>query len=58
MDENIQSANPKNIDEIEFSSSRKREEMKRLLAGTGRNIDEFGGFDIEIKPDRTREDTQ
>ncbi|MBD5304202.1 MAG: excinuclease ABC subunit UvrC [Bacteroides sp.] len=30
--------------------------MKNILAGTGRNIDEFGGFDIEIKPDRTQED--
>ncbi len=28
----------------------------KYLAGTGRNIDEFGGFDIEIKPDRTKED--
>ena len=30
--------------------------MKNLLAGIGRDIDEFGGFDIEIKPDRTKED--
>ena len=33
-----------------------REEIGRLLAGTGRNIDEIGGFDIEIIPDRTRDD--
>ncbi len=33
-----------------------REEVERLLAGSGRNIDEFGGFDIEIVPDRTRDD--
>lgn len=32
------------------------DENKNLLAGSGRNIDEFGGFDIEITPDRTRED--
>lgn len=30
--------------------------MKELLAGKGRKIDHFGGFDIEIIPDRTRED--
>lgn len=34
----------------------KENRISELLAGTGRNIDEFGGFDIEIKPDRTRED--
>lgn len=56
MDEIIKYENPKNIDETAQSSSRKKEEMKRFLAGTGRNIDEFGGFDIEIKPDRTKED--
>lgn len=27
-----------------------------LLASAGRKIDEAGGFDLEIKPDRTRED--
>lgn len=32
------------------------EDVRKYLAGTGRNIDEFGGFDIEIKPDRTKED--
>lgn len=31
-------------------------DLKELLKSTGRNIDEMGGFDIEIKPDRTRED--
>lgn len=30
--------------------------LRELLAGTGRKIDEFGGFDIEITPDRTAED--
>ena len=33
-----------------------RESVENLLASTGRKIDEVGGFDIEIKPDRTRED--
>ncbi|MDE6339424.1 MAG: excinuclease ABC subunit UvrC [Muribaculaceae bacterium] len=32
------------------------EELKNILAGTGRDIDEFGGFDLEIKPDRTADD--
>ena len=30
--------------------------LREILAGTGRKIDEIGGFDIEITPDRTRED--
>ena len=30
--------------------------LRDILAGTGRKIDEIGGFDIEIVPDRTRED--
>lgn len=30
--------------------------LRDILAGTGRKIDEIGGFDIEITPDRTRED--
>ncbi len=38
------------------SSSASRRNIRKLLAGTGRNIDEFGGFDIEITPDRTKED--
>ncbi len=33
-----------------------RERLDQLLAGFGRNIDEIGGFDIEIKPDRTPDD--
>lgn len=33
-----------------------KESREGMLAGTGRNIDEFGGFDIEIKPDRTPDD--
>lgn len=33
-----------------------RENIESLLASTGRKIDQVGGFDIEIKPDRTRED--
>lgn len=44
--------NTKNID----PSPQKENRVSELLAGTGRNIDEFGGFDIEIKPDRTKED--
>ena len=35
---------------------KEEKDMKNILAGMGRNIDEFGGFDIEIKPDRTQED--
>lgn len=38
------------------SAPQKENRVSELLAGTGRNIDEFGGFDIEIKPDRTKED--
>ncbi len=30
--------------------------LKELLAGHGRNIDEFGGFGIELTPDRTADD--
>ena len=30
--------------------------IDRLLADTGRDIDKMGKFDIEIVPDRTRED--
>ena len=33
-----------------------RREVAGLLAGWGRNIDEIGGFGIEITPDRTAED--
>ncbi len=33
-----------------------REEIGAVLAGYGRTIDEMGGFDIEITPDRTRDD--
>ena len=33
-----------------------RDAVDRLLADTGRNIDEKGTFDIEIVPDRTRDD--
>ncbi len=32
------------------------ERLNSLLAGFGRNIDEFGGFGIELVPDRTQED--
>ena len=31
-----------------------RREVENLLAGWGRNIDEMGGFGIEITPDRTQ----
>jgi len=48
---------PESIEENELKDAAMRDkEIKNLLAGTGRNIDEFGGFDIEIKPDRTKED--
>lgn len=47
--------NTENITNIE-PAPQKENRVSELLAGTGRNIDEFGGFDIEIKPDRTRED--
>lgn len=47
--------NTENTTNIE-PASQKENRVSELLAGTGRNIDEFGGFDIEIKPDRTRED--
>ena len=33
-----------------------RERIAELLASSGRNIDEIGGFDLEIVPDRTRDD--
>lgn len=33
-----------------------RENVECILASAGRKIDQVGGFDIEIKPDRTRED--
>lgn len=33
-----------------------RENVEGVLASIGRKIDQVGGFDIEIKPDRTRED--
>ncbi len=33
-----------------------REEIGAVLSGYGRSIDEIGGFDIEITPDRTRDD--
>jgi len=56
MDKNIEFVNADDsVDSIGVSSMRKIG-MKEFLAGTGRNIDEFGGFDIEITPDRTRED--
>ena len=32
------------------------ENLNGVLANTGRNIDEFGGFKIEITPDRTSDD--
>lgn len=33
-----------------------REKIEKLLIDSGRNIDELGGFNIEITPDRSRED--
>lgn len=51
-----QSGNP---DEVGVSSSAGEScRAGELLAGTGRSIDEYGGFDLEIRPDRTREDIQ
>lgn len=47
--------NTENTTNIE-PAPQKENRVSELLAGTGRNIDEFGGFDIEIKLDRTRED--
>lgn len=32
------------------------EKLRELLSSYGRDIDEFGGFDLEIKPDRTQKD--
>lgn len=36
--------------------SASRESVETLLASAGRKIDGVGGFDIEIRPDRTRDD--
>ncbi len=33
-----------------------KETERNILAGVGRDIDEFGGFELEIKPDRTPQD--
>ena len=33
-----------------------RENVEVVLASAGRKIDQVGGFDIEITPDRTRDD--
>lgn len=33
-----------------------RDRVEELLAGTGRDIDEFGGFELEIHEQRTRDD--
>lgn len=39
-----------------MNSDVSRESIEKLLINSGRSIDELGGFDIEITPDRTRED--
>lgn len=56
MDKNIEFVNADDSVDSAGVSSMRKIGMKEFLAGTGRNIDEFGGFDIEITPDRTRED--
>lgn len=43
----------KGISEVSVLTS--RSDIEEILAGTGRNIDEIGGFDIEISETRTRE---
>ncbi len=43
-------------EKTEITPSAKSEEIESLLAEVGRNIDEHGGFKLEITPDRTPED--
>ena len=38
------------------STDANKNTVESLLAATGRKIDEIGGFDLEVKPDRTRDD--
>lgn len=40
----------------EDTSATEESRLKELLAGYGRNIDEFGGFGIELVPDRNADD--
>ena len=56
VDEELSDSSEPTADSDEGKRVPTREEIGRLLAGTGRNIDEIGGFDIEIIPDRTRDD--
>ncbi len=47
----------KKSDEIDVvSSDVSLQSVEELLAGTGRDIDEFGGFGVEIKEKRSRDD--
>ena len=41
-----------NQEEVE-SPRLSKSQMQEILAGTGRNIDEIGGFDVEISEKRT-----
>lgn len=50
------SEKPDSSEESDSFDSSHSSEPSAILAGTGRDIDEFGGFEIEITPDRTRED--
>ncbi len=46
----------RNPDNFGVSSYSNKNGGEDLLVGSGRNIDESSGFNIEIEPDRTRED--
>ncbi|MDE7180384.1 MAG: excinuclease ABC subunit UvrC [Muribaculaceae bacterium] len=46
----------KDTDPTEEIRSEQAAEPGVVLAGSGRQIDEEGGFELEIKPDRTRDD--
>ena len=52
----IEADAPASLPEPESASVDVKATIDRLLADTGRDIDKMGKFDIEIVPDRTRED--
>ena len=52
----IEADAPVSSSESESASVDVKATIDRLLADTGRDIDKMGKFDIEIVPDRTRED--
>ena len=52
----IEADAPASSPEPESASVDVKATIDRLLADTGRDIDKMGKFDIEIVPDRTRED--